>query len=66
MSKFKVVVYGASGYTGKLICWKLAERRIPFIATGRNGARLEAEMARVPELKGRDYHAWRSSMRWVL
>jgi len=32
----KVVVYGASGYTGKLICWKLAERGIPFVAAGRS------------------------------
>ena len=26
---YDVVVYGASGYTGKLIAWKLAERRPP-------------------------------------
>ena len=52
---YEVVVYGASGYTGKLIAWKLATRGIPFIAAGRNQARLEAEMAKVPELKGHDY-----------
>lgn len=45
-----VVVYGASGYTGKLIAWHLAEARIPFIAAGRSRERLEAQMARVPEL----------------
>lgn len=52
---YQVVVYGASGYTGKLTAWKLAERGIPFIAAGRNAARLEAEMAALPELKGHDY-----------
>jgi hypothetical protein len=52
---YEVVVYGASGYTGKLTSWKLAERRIPFIAAGRNQSRLEQEMARVPELEGKDY-----------
>ncbi len=50
-----VVVYGASGYTGKLVAWKLAKRGIPFIAAGRDKGRLEAEMAKVPELKGHDY-----------
>ena len=30
----EVAVYGASGYTGKRICGKLAERRIPFVAAG--------------------------------
>src|SRR5258708_31535976 len=52
---YEVVLYGASGYTGKLTAWKLAERGIPFIAAGRNKARLEEEMSKVPELKGRDY-----------
>ena len=52
---FQVVVYGASGYTGKLIAWKLAERGIPFIAAGRNQQRLEEQMAAVPELKGAEY-----------
>ncbi len=52
---YEVVLYGASGYTGKLTAWKLAERGIPFIAAGRNKARLEEEMAKVPELKGHDY-----------
>ena len=54
-TNYQVVLYGASGYTGKLTAWKLAERGIPFIAAGRNKARVEAEMARVPELKGHDY-----------
>ena len=52
---YDVVLYGASGYTGKLTAWKLAERGIPFIAAGRNAERLQAELARVPELEGHDY-----------
>lgn len=52
---YEVVVYGASGYTGKLIAWQLAERGIPFIAAGRSQSRLETEMANVPELEGFDY-----------
>ena len=54
-TNYQVVLYGASGYTGKLTAWKLAERGIPFIAAGRNAARIEQEMAKVPELKGHDY-----------
>ena len=53
--KNEVVLYGASGYTGKLTAWKLAERGIPFTAAGRNQTRLAEEMAKVPELKGHDY-----------
>lgn len=52
---YEVVVYGASGYTGKLIAWKLAGRGIPFIAAGRSQKRLKEQMARVPELKGAKY-----------
>ena len=55
MSTPEVVIYGASGYTGKLIAWKLAEAGIPFIAAGRNQERLEEQMAKVPELKGHEY-----------
>ncbi|MFM0371681.1 saccharopine dehydrogenase family protein [Paraburkholderia aspalathi] len=52
---YEVVLYGASGYTGKLTAWKLAERGIPFIAAGRSKERLEEELAKVPELAGHDY-----------
>lgn len=54
-SKYDVVLYGASGYTGKLTAWKLAERGIPFIAAGRDKGRLEQQMAKVPELAGHDF-----------
>jgi acyl-CoA synthetase (AMP-forming)/AMP-acid ligase II len=35
-----VVVYGASGYTGRLVCEYLREYRVPFIAAGRDKARI--------------------------
>ncbi len=50
-----VVVYGASGYTGKLIAWHLAENGIAFVAAGRNRERLQEQMAKVPELAGARY-----------
>jgi short subunit dehydrogenase-like uncharacterized protein len=37
-----VVVYAASGYTGRLTCEALTRLRIPFVAAGRNRERLEA------------------------
>lgn len=53
--KAPVVVYGASGYTGKLISWHLAQEKIPFLAGGRSQQRLEQQMEKVPELRGHDY-----------
>lgn len=44
MSKKPVVVYGASGYTGRLVCEYLREYNIPFIAAGRSGEKLNAAM----------------------
>ncbi len=55
MSSPKVILYGASGYTGKHLAWKLAARKIPFIAAGRNKQRLQEQLAATPELKGADY-----------
>lgn len=45
-----VVVYAASGYTGRLVCEALTTLRIPFIAAGRSQQKLE-EVAR--EMRGR-------------
>ena len=47
MSDKKVVVYGASGYTGRLVCEFLREFQIPFIAAGRSQSRIEEAMAKV-------------------
>jgi hypothetical protein len=43
--KKPVVVYGASGYTGMLIIEQLVDLGIPFIAAGRDAARIRANMA---------------------
>jgi hypothetical protein len=55
MSDIEVVLYGASGYTGEHVMWKLAELGIPFIAAGRNKARLTSRLEAQPELKGARY-----------
>ena len=41
----EIVIYGASGYTGKLIAAELASRGMPLILAGRNEAKLEAVAA---------------------
>jgi short subunit dehydrogenase-like uncharacterized protein len=43
-SKKPVVVYGASGYTGRLVCEYLREHNIPFIAAGRSADKIHAAM----------------------
>ncbi len=53
----KVFVYGASGYTGKLVAESLASRNIPFVAAGRNRERLEAALGIVEERLGRPFEA---------
>jgi hypothetical protein len=54
-TKKPVVVYGASGYTGRLVCEYLRELHIPFIAAGRDGARVKAVMERLPGIETADY-----------
>lgn len=43
-----IVVYGMSGYTGRLIAEYLTKRQLPFIAAGRNEQRLKEALERVP------------------
>jgi short subunit dehydrogenase-like uncharacterized protein len=51
-----VVVYGASGYTGRLICEYLREYNIPFVAAGRSADRVQAAMnSNVPGIETADY-----------
>lgn len=50
-----VVVYGASGYTGRLVCEYLREYNLPFIAAGRNAERVEAAMRQIPGIETADY-----------
>ena len=45
----KVLVYGGSGYTGKLVAESLAQRNIPFYLAGRTRERLETVLAVVKE-----------------
>jgi short subunit dehydrogenase-like uncharacterized protein len=56
MSTKPVVVYGASGYTGRLICEYLREHNVPFIAAGRSKDRVASAMERnVPGIETADY-----------
>ena len=39
-----VIVYGASGYTGRLVCEYLREYNVPFVAARRDESRLKTSM----------------------
>jgi hypothetical protein len=54
-SKKPVVVYGANGYTGRLVCEYLREYNLPFIAAGRDAARVRSVMERIPGIETADY-----------
>jgi short subunit dehydrogenase-like uncharacterized protein len=45
MTDKPVIVYGASGYTGRLVCEYLREFNVPFVAAGRDKDKLNAAMA---------------------
>ena len=47
-AKHPIVVYGASGYTGKLIAEYLTKRRLPFVAAGRDRGRIESALKEAP------------------
>src|SRR5208337_692200 len=49
--KKPVVVYGASGFSGRLVVEYLREYHIPFIAAGRNRAKIEETMDHVPGIE---------------
>jgi hypothetical protein len=53
--KKPVVLYGASGFSGRLVAEFLREYNVPFIAAGRNRARIEEVMDHVPGVEGADY-----------
>jgi short subunit dehydrogenase-like uncharacterized protein len=50
-----VVVYGASGYTGRLICEYLREFCVPFIAAGRDRARIQEALDSIPGINTVDH-----------
>ena len=54
-NKKPVVVYGASGYTGRLICEHLRHYGIPFVAAGRNAEKIAEVMSAVPGIDTADY-----------
>src|SRR5256885_1755335 len=53
--KKPVVVYGVSGYTGRLVCEYLREYNIPFIAAGRDAAKVKAVVDKIPGIETADY-----------
>lgn len=55
MSKKPVVIYGASGYTGRLVAEYCREYNLPFIAAGRDAARVQEVMSKVPGIETADY-----------
>jgi len=55
MSNKPVIIYGASGYTGRLIAEALRNYGISFIAAGRDKARTEEAMKLVPGIETADY-----------
>ena len=50
-----VIVYGASGYTGRLVCEYLREYHVPFVAAGRDKARIQEAMDKVPGIETIDH-----------
>jgi hypothetical protein len=51
-----VVVYGATGYTGRLVCEYLRELNVPFVAAGRSKSRLDDVMRQnVPGIETIDH-----------
>jgi len=53
--KKPVIIYGASGYTGRLIAEFMRDQQIPFIAAGRNKERVEEAMKLVPGIENAEY-----------
>lgn len=50
-----VVVYGASGYTGRMVMEHLREYGMPFIAAGRDRERIENSVRMVPGIESANY-----------
>lgn len=55
MSKKPVVIYGVTGYTGRLVAEYLREHRVPFVAAGRDAKRIREVLDRVPGIENADY-----------
>jgi short subunit dehydrogenase-like uncharacterized protein len=56
MATKPVIVYGASGYTGRLVCEYLRQYNVPFVAAGRDETRLKTSMeSHVAGIETADY-----------
>ncbi len=55
MSKKPVVIYGVTGYTGRLVAEYLREYKVPFIAAGRDGKRIKEVLDKVPGIENAEY-----------
>ena len=55
MSKKPVVIYGVTGYTGRLVAEYLREYRTPFIAAGRDAQRIQEVLDKVPGIETAEY-----------
>ena len=53
--KKPVVVYGVSGYTGRLVCEYLREYNIPFIAAGRDKKKVQDVVEKIPGIETADF-----------
>jgi short subunit dehydrogenase-like uncharacterized protein len=53
--KRPVVIYGANGFSGRLIAEFLREYNVPFVAAGRSLTRLQNVMDHVPGIETADY-----------
>ena len=52
---YPVVVYGASGFSARLIAEFLREYNVPFVAAGRSRERIEAVLSHVPGIATAEY-----------
>jgi hypothetical protein len=55
MGKRPVVLYGASGFSGRLIAEFLREFNVPFLAAGRNPKKIQEVLSHVPGIETADY-----------
>ncbi len=53
--KRPVVLYGASGFSGRLVAEYLREYNVPFVAAGRNKAKIQEVISRVPGIETANY-----------
>ncbi|HXW91669.1 MAG TPA: DUF5938 domain-containing protein [Terriglobales bacterium] len=50
-----IVIYGASGFSGRLVAEFLREYNVPFLAAGRNRDKIEDVMNHLPGIESADY-----------